>query len=691
MAETDRAADLAEAYKRGILPPDLKRDYEEALRRGLLPSGEPTFAEGVAAGFAAPGVGALQIAGQIPGGSEAMAAVTSAVSPKKAEAPQPQRVESIPRRPVEPVSFGGLLTGSPSQWGQVVGGLPVGGGIAGGLRMLPKSVGPGLRTALGGGLMGGLQPVEEGQAFVPTKAAQVGEGLALGYGLHVGGKALSAGVDAIAQRLAQHYPSQINRFAIQAIMDRIEKDVRAGGPRGLSALKLLDLIDEAHARGTPFSLSDVAGKNLQGLAGAVYRKGGGGIAEGMYGPRDKETLARLMTAIREHMSGGPSVYEATELLDTAQKAASRPLYEATDKLQFIWSERLAGILSEPELKQAMKAGYAFERRMARAEDRPFDPTMMGLDVDVDGNIKLLRTPNMRVLDMAKRGLDHLIQQDRKENFGKLSQNGVSLNALRQAYVREIDNLDTSGVYRRARAAYAGPARSKEMLELGEEIFSSSPEEVTALVRDATPSELEFYRMGVAGKMRERILQSDFSADEAKKLVRNPWQERLLRPVFKTPQDYDEFVNKIVPDETRMFNMRRAITGGSQTAERQAEEASPTMQMIESGAQLIGAFHSGKIMHTVSSLWRFMDNMRIAKNSTQLNEAIAKILFSTDRESIRSILRVNEPAPGWTPRMAPGVRAAAPFVAPAVAGSLARQQDLPEENTVRFDAQGNRLQ
>jgi phosphoserine phosphatase len=38
----DRAAMLAEAYKRGILPPEVKSQYEEAMKRGLVKSAEPS-------------------------------------------------------------------------------------------------------------------------------------------------------------------------------------------------------------------------------------------------------------------------------------------------------------------------------------------------------------------------------------------------------------------------------------------------------------------------------------------------------------------------------------------------------------------------------------------------------------------------------------------------------------------------
>ena len=45
MAEDDRAGALAEAYKRNILPPDMKSAYEEAQKRGLVAGGQATKSE----------------------------------------------------------------------------------------------------------------------------------------------------------------------------------------------------------------------------------------------------------------------------------------------------------------------------------------------------------------------------------------------------------------------------------------------------------------------------------------------------------------------------------------------------------------------------------------------------------------------------------------------------------------------
>src|SRR5207249_4640902 len=133
------------------------------------------------------------------------------------------------------------------------------------------------------------------------------------------------------------------------------------------------------------------------------------------------------------------------------------------------------------------------------------------------------------------GLDAMIADERNAVTGRLSARGVALDKLRRAYIDEIDALDKTGVYKKARAEWGGYSASLDALRLGRSVFAGSPEQNAADVAafKAGSGDIEFYRMGVADVLNERIAKTGFSADEAKALIKNDWMRRQLKPAFKS--------------------------------------------------------------------------------------------------------------------------------------------------------------
>ena len=98
---------------------------------------------------------------------------------------------------------------------------------------------------------------------------------------------------------------------------------------------------------------------------------------------------------------------------------------------------------------------------------------MGADVGIDGSIQHGGKPNLLVLDMAKQGLDAMIADERHELTGRLSKQGLALTELKKAFVDEIDRLDTSGAYKKARQTWQGYSASMDAIRLGRTAFARS--------------------------------------------------------------------------------------------------------------------------------------------------------------------------------------------------------------------------
>ena len=524
------------------------------------------------------------------------------------------------------------------------------------------------RPFVAGAVAGAEQPAT-GRDFFTEKAMQTGVGSALGAATAGVMSGAAKGVEAIGAYLARKYPENITSDAVQAILRRMTQDQKAGSPSATDALKLVE------AAKKPISLTDVTGENTRALAGRVARQPGEArnTAQAFLQGRDEQAAARLSDDIGRYVSGGPTMHQAAEALLQARSAASKPAYEAARSLQGVWSPRLEQFLEDPVIKSGLQRGYELERLQALAEGRPITTTQLGVNLDTEGNIRMLDKPNMRLLDMAKQGLDAMIADERNEITGRLSARGVALNAVRKAYIDEMDALDPKGVYKAARQAWAGYSASLDALRMGRSVFKMPPEETAAEIERMSPANREFYRMGVADMLRERLAKAGLSADEAKQLIKNPWMRDQLKPAFKSPDDFNAFVDAVT-QESKMFGTRQKVLGGSPTAERLAEDASP-----ESGwdraAHLAERAVRGHMFTAAKTAYQMWRDLGLRPNS-ELNSKIAEILFTSDvPKDIADMLRKGAVPPKVNPAATAGnvMRGMGQGMAPVTAVDVTKER------------------
>lgn len=416
--------------------------------------------------------------------------------------------------------------------------------------------------------------------------------------------------------------AKIEEMAVNKILNRINQDVKAGSPNAK------DMIDLANASGRPMTLADVGGENIRGLAGNIARMPGAGrnLVRQFLNRRDEQAALRLSQDIDKYVSGGPGMQQATEALLKARSDASRPLYEKTQSLQHVWSPRLDEFLKDPVVQHGLKRGFEIERMQALAEGRSITATQLGIDLDIEGNIKLVDKPNMRLLDMAKQGLDAMVADERNEFTGRLTARGVALDRLRQSYVKTMDDLDTSGVYKRARQTWGGYSQSLDALKAGRTLFQKSPAEIASEIKDLTPGNKEFYRLGVADVVRERLAKAGLSSDESKAMIRNAWTRDQLRPIFRTDADFQAFTDAVT-NEAAMFQTRQKVLGGSQTAERLAEDQAAEHGLSSGGIDVAEKLARGSWFSAARTAYRMWKDLGLRPNE-KLNEKIAEILFAT---------------------------------------------------------------
>lgn len=487
------------------------------------------------------------------------------------------------------------------------------------------TVAPEFSPAIAGGLTGLLSPVEDPtEDFAGKKVAQTVEGLGLGWGLQFGGKAASAGVTALGDWLVRRSPENIDNAAINTILKRINTSNRYGAP---SATDMLNLMASTNK---PLTLADIGDKSLKSLGGRVLRTPGDAAtrADTFLTNRDNAAAQRLEADIAKHVYSGDTMKQTLDGQLKARSAAARPAYAEADALQGIWSPRLQEFLDNPEFKAGMAKGYQIERLFSLAEGRPFDATMLGVDLDDQGHIKILRTPNMRVLDMAKQGLDAMVAEQRDPLTGRLSAKGLALQRANQAYVKLLDELDTSGAYKRAREIWQGPSKAMDAVRIGNSVFANTPEENAEFVKNATDGERQFMILGMADKLRERLTKARFNSDESKALLNSPYAVQQIKPFFKSTDDFNKFVDAVT-NERLMAESFTKMAKGSQTAERRMEDTADTSESaLATGAKMLKKAMIGDFFHIAAEGWRIARDAK-SKPDPELDSAIAKILFAPD--------------------------------------------------------------
>jgi hypothetical protein len=263
----------------------------------------------------------------------------------------------------------------------------------------------------------------------------------------------------------------------------------------------------------------------------------------------------------------------------------------------VWSPRLQQFLDAPEVKVGLRNGLKMERQKALAEGRRLNPTeyaVVGISNETGEDI-IGKVPTMRLLAAGKEGLDAELDKPQYHDplTGSLNKAGVSLDAMRRAFLEELDKLNPA--YKTARAQWSGDTASMQAVRYGERDWTNKrPEEIAADVAKMDPGDLEFARLGLAANLRKRMAQMGGSGNEARAVAGDKagsWLRQQIRPFFRTDDEYNAFINSI-DAENRMFAKGVKLAGGSDTAARQAEDFSADK----------GAHIAGGVSNAMSGKW-----------------------------------------------------------------------------------------
>jgi len=487
------------------------------------------------------------------------------------------------------------------------------------------------RSALTGGELGGVSGFANSNAqSLPELGSDTAKGA--GFGLGVGGALPVAGavVGPTAASLARRFiPGSVDRQAATIIGNRLAQDF---GPGALGVQRAQNELMGAPS-GVPLTIMDTQGANTLGLAGKLARLPGESrsIITDFLENRLGGTGQRLAGYIDRDLSGA-NAFHTAEDLSLRQRVAAKPLYEKAYNAPPLNPDTIAegGALDKFMSRDSMKAAAINALKIAREEGR--DPFSLGITFNEAGEPIFEKVPSWQTLDYVKRGLDDHLDQFR-DAFGRLnlagSESGKAIDNTRKQFLKFLDenNPDLAD----ARAAWAGPAQSKNAMALGASFREMRPEEIQKTLSNMSPSEQEFFRVGAADALRTKVAQTasptPLLGPTASYKRGAGYQEDQLRAVFPNADD----VIKNAASEQRQLGTAADILANSATAKRLAEDTSGSNQTLQNINDLmlgIAALKTGDPLTTTWGLQRLMARLNAPlenSNNPEVAAAAARML------------------------------------------------------------------
>lgn len=315
------------------------------------------------------------------------------------------------------------------------------------------------------------------------------------------------------------------------------------------------------------------GDNLGRGTAAMVTKPGEGAATVRQRLADRQAGAsqRITDAADTALGPARNMAETVDDLISARSTAAEPLYRGALDRPIGWNDRMQQFMDDPITRAGLRRGMEIQRLEALARNERFDPRDYNItSFNEAGDPIITGTPNMRTLNVVKKGLDDQIEAYRDPTTGRLAldEYGRAVNEVQRAFLSELDNLNPD--YAAARQAWAGPTRVRDAMGLGQDVFNAStrPDDLRRRLGQMSADEREAFQIGARDQITEIMGTARRDATAARALFEKGWNREKLGLVLGDDERAGQFLQTL-QTETAFANRSNAITGGSPTAERQS--------------------------------------------------------------------------------------------------------------------------
>lgn len=434
----------------------------------------------------------------------------------------------------------------------------------------PAKPGRGILRALidyPGHLLSGLADTVEAPGNVlASKTPSTSESLipsAVGLaGLTTGSEFPKAGVTAAVEKLAPSSQA-VNKLVeaigpenVPAVVNRLQGNPRltladASDPVRTMAQGLIDPAQPKAQNAIVQAVKDRAATRLE-AANSAYTQAMGptpdvpAMVEGLrqraaQGAGVPTDIAR--TALDSIMGKSTDPYSVLQQTLKARSDAAAPLYEKALSQPVVWDDRLQQFLDDPIVKSGIAKGVRIQRLESLAEGKPFDPNDYGIkDFDAAGDPIIGPTPNMRTLNVVKKGLDSMVEGSKDSITGRLSEEGRAINGVRSAFLQKLDDINPD--YKAARQAWAGPSQAQDAYNRGLNVFqnkagssgvNSTPEALASWFNGASQAEQDAVKIGARSAFEQQMRAASDPAARGAALVNKEVNQAKLATLFGKDQ------------------------------------------------------------------------------------------------------------------------------------------------------------
>jgi hypothetical protein len=575
-AEPGREEMLAEAYKRGLLPPDQKAAYEEAQKRGLV-GGTARVAQEITGnplrgtGFGLLGLDVRKAASNIlPGIGNAIKG-TAETAGKAALA---------------------VAEGPAADLGLIPGQGPVGF-----MKDLAINTYEGLKQRYAGGLK---NAIEENPVGVILDVLTVAGGLR-GVGARSSAEAgltpaASRATTEVAENLAADRGTPADLKTVQQTRPGVATPMDIGGENTLTTVERLANTSKAAPQMREFLTA-----------------------------RQEGQLDRISNDLVQLSGTNRSMLQATkETIAQRQQAASpayKRAYEAGDREIAVSDD----LLSAPSVKRAMRGAISQWQDNAVADGYgAMNPTQVGRGGLIKFNKSIPAFPNVQFWDYTKRALDRMIDGQIRPD-GSMTSKGRDLTVIKNKLVSQLDAQ--VGEYRAARASWAGPTEYIGALRDGADILKKgeSAEQMRADFNALSEGAKQGYREAAVSSIIHELESNPNAgglADLTSKLKSPAVRKKILAML---PDDAARRAwNQKLNFEIRSSKLVAAGLKNSATARRvaqaaQAESLLGDMVLGTAKAAVTGGFHISDLLQgAIFGFKRLRDSMRASTDREMVN-------------------------------------------------------------------------
>lgn len=457
----------------------------------------------------------------------------------------------------------------------------------------------------------------------------------IGAAVPVGAAAFSKYSPALINKFKQLVSpdNKIDKSKLSKPMQKVYKKLRADFKSDEDLAKALNSYQGTKGKG----LVESAGKKTQNLGhSAALYEDGRDVAEDYFLNRTSQLPERMKKGLSKTISRETSYHDAVKTVLEEGREKAGPIYKkAYAANQQMQSRLIDKMLDTPAGKEALKRTARITQNGMKTVSKP-DKELREiandlLSMDVKGGVG--KGLKLRTLDMIKRDLDGQVEKAYKQyKLGNKTWNEYEeLKSLRNGFRTELDKLDKTGAYKKARMISGDYLSVEEAMETGRKFMKIEPELLPEMMKNMSRSEKKGFQAGVVKEMRDMIDNMQDGQNITRFFKKQVNRDRLK--AILSEADYKELMGEANALDG-IYKLRNKILSGSPTAYRQSlkdEFSSETFDFATKVAE------RGWMSASIDETIKFVQRMKSGLNNDSARK-VAEILYETDPKKKFAIVK-----------------------------------------------------